>query len=350
MSAKGYAIHDSEKWSDFALIDFKLKTAEPYDVDIAITNCGVCASDIHTITNGWGNFPDHPVVPGHEIVGKVTKVGSSVTEFKVGDIVGVGAQVSACFDCKACSNDNEQYCQHGVDTYNSKFPNGDIAQGGYSTAIRTHERFVFPIPDGLEPRLAASSLCAGLTMYSPLVRNAKKGDKVGIVGIGGLGHYGIMFAKALGYETYAFTHSERKIEDIKKLGADHIINTNDPKFGEKHAMELDLIVSTVDVAHGLPLSDLLPVLNIHGRFVSVGLPDHPLDGIQPQAFAGNGSFFGSSHIGSKKEAVAMLQLMADKKISPWIEEMPMSQAKEAVERLKKNDIRYRFVLSNDIEQ
>ncbi|EPQ60834.1 GroES-like protein [Gloeophyllum trabeum ATCC 11539] len=224
---KGYAVTDASNWSSFNVIDFQPKTWEDTDIELAITHCGVCGSDVHTITSGWGSFPT-PLVVGHEIIGKVTRVGSKVKGFKVGDRAGVGAQIGACYSCRACKTDNEQYCPKKINTYAGEYPDGVKTQGGYSMAIRAHEQFVFPIPEKLESRYAASMLCAGLTVYSPLKRHgAGPGKKVGILGIGGLGHYAVLFAKAMGSEVYAFTHSESKVEDIKKMGADHVIVTDE---------------------------------------------------------------------------------------------------------------------------
>lgn len=302
-----------------------------------------------TFFSSWGEAP-FPLVVGHEIVGKVTRVGSQVKEFKVGDRAGVGAQVASCYECRACKSDNENYCPKSLSTYADKYPDGVVTQGGYSTAIRAHEQFVFPIPEALESRYAASMLCAGLTVFSPLKRNgAGPGKKVGIVGIGGLGHYAIMFAKAMGAEVYAFTHDKSKVEDIKKMGADHVIVTDDKgDFAKELAHTLDLIVSTRDVAEGMPLQQYLSMLWVHGRFVTVGLPDKPLPQLTAFDLNPNGCFLGSSHIGSKKEAIEMLQLASDKGIKPWIEELPMKDVKQAVERLKRNDVRYRFILTQDI--
>ncbi|KZT30366.1 NADPH-dependent alcohol dehydrogenase [Neolentinus lepideus HHB14362 ss-1] len=346
---KGYAISDPKNWSDFNVIEFKPKEFEDTDIEIAITHCGVCGSDVHTITGGWGEAP-FPLVVGHEVVGKVTRVGSKVKGFKVGDRAGIGAQIGSCYSCRACKTDNENYCPKSISTYASKYPDGTLAQGGYSTAIRGNEQFVFAIPDKLESRDAASMLCAGLTVFSPLKRNgAGPGKKVGIVGIGGLGHYAILFGKALGAEIYAFTHNKDKVEDIKKMGADHVVVTDDKgKFAKDLAQTLDLIVSTRDVAEGMPLQQYLSMLWVHGRFVTVGLPDKPLPQLSPFDFNPNGCYLGSTHIGSKKEAIEMLQLAADKNIKPWIEELPMKEAKQAVERLKRNDVRYRFVLTQDL--
>lgn len=207
----------------------------------------MCGSDLHTLKQGWGE--SHlPLVVGHEIVGKATRVGDNVKNIKVGDRVGVGAKIGSCMRCRQCKGEYENYCAKGISTYvsaasrtlylythvsvtttrqNSEYPDGVVTQGGYSTAIRAHQQFVFPIPDALESRHAAPMLCGGLTVYSPLVTNgAGPGKKVGIIGIGGLGHFALLFAKALGAEVYAFTHSPRKMEDAKKLGADHVVDTN----------------------------------------------------------------------------------------------------------------------------
>jgi len=245
--------------------------------------------------------------------------------------------------------DNENYCPDQIDTYNSKYPDGVRTMGGYSNGIIAHEQFVFPIPDAMESKHACSMLCAGLTVFSPLVRNgAGPGKKVGIVGIGGLGHYAIMFAKALGAEVFAFSHTPSKKSDATELGADHFICSGDKDFQEKHQMTLDLIVSTADVYADVPLESYLSMLDLHGKYISVGLPDKPFPPITPFTFVSNACFFGGSHIGSKKEALQMLALAAEKGIKPWIEEMPMSKAKEAVEGVKTNKVRYRYVLTQDL--
>ncbi|KAG8892113.1 NADP-dependent alcohol dehydrogenase [Tulasnella sp. 403] len=318
---KGYAVTDPKNWTKFEVIEYQPKNWEETDVELSITHCGVCGSDIHTINpEGWKK-KTYPIVPGHEIVGTVTRVGSQVTEFKVGDRVGVGAQISSCLSCRACKSDNENYCPDFVDTYNDKYPDGVVTQGGYSTAIRANQQYVFPIPDGLESKYAASMLCGGLTVYSPLKRNGcGPGKKVGIVGVGGLGHYAVMFAKAMGAEVYAFTHSKHKVDDIKKLGADHVVIT-----GEEHrkgwdkplSRTLDLIVSTRDTSHDFPLKQYLNLLWVGCSFISVGLPDDPLPEITVNDMLNNGAKLGSSHIGSKVEAIEMLQLATEKDIKPW---------------------------------
>ena len=234
---QGYAIEDTKKWSDFKVVNFELKTAEDDDVDVAIQFCGVCGSDLHTISGGWGELAVKPVIPGHEIIGKVTKVGKNVKDIKVGDRVGVGAQVGSCMECTSCTTDYENYCLGSkdgkkgcVDTYNSRYPDGKPAQGGYSTAIRAHQRFVFPIPEAVKSEDAASMLCGGLTCYSPLLRNGcGPGKQVAVIGLGGLGHYAVLFAVAMGAEVTVVSHSPKKKEDAMKMGAKHFVATGEDK-------------------------------------------------------------------------------------------------------------------------
>ncbi|KZT10968.1 GroES-like protein [Laetiporus sulphureus 93-53] len=349
---KGYALTDASKWSDLNLTDFKPKTFQPDDVEISITHCGVCGSDVHTLTQGWGESK-LPLVVGHEIVGKVTRVGKNVVGIKQGDRVGVGAQIGSCMECRACKASYENYCPHGIPTYNGQYPDGIVSQGGYGTAIRAHQQFVFPIPDEIESRDAASMMCGGLTVFSPLkTHGAGPGKKVGVVGIGGLGHYAVLWAKAMGAEVYAFTHDQSKMEDIKKMGADHIINTEDKDWHKPLALTLDLIVSTRDVfAPDTPLGAYLSMLFVHGKFITVGIPDadQPLPAIHSFDVVPNGCMLGGSAIGSKKECMEMLELAKRKGIKPWIHELPMKEAKKALEDVKANRVRYRYVLTQDIQ-
>ncbi|WVR06513.1 hypothetical protein IAU60_003544 [Kwoniella sp. DSM 27419] len=348
-TAKGYGIADTNKYTDFTVKEYPLKAAHSDDVTLDISHCGVCGSDVHTITGGWGGLNVPWCVPGHEIIGTVTHVGDAVSEFKVGQRVGVGAQVLSCMNCDRCKGDNEQYCPKQVDTYNAKFPDDVEAQGGYSTAIRTHQQFVFAIPEALESEAAAPLLCAGLTVYSPLVRNGTgPGKTVGIVGIGGLGHLAIQFAHHLGAKVIVFSHSPNKKDDAIKLGADEFVSTGEDGFADKYFDKLDYILSAAD-AHSIPLSELLTTLKVDGRLTSVGLPDQAWEGIQPQMMASNAAAIGCSHIGSKKECNAMLKLAAEKGIKPVIDEvLPMSQAGKAIEAVKNNKVRYRFVLKQDL--
>ncbi|WWC88653.1 uncharacterized protein L201_003566 [Kwoniella dendrophila CBS 6074] len=348
-TAKGYGISDTKKYTDFSVKEFKLKTLTPDDVTLDIEFCGVCGSDVHTITGGWGGLNVPWCVPGHEIIGKVTHVGDNVKEFKVGQRVGVGAQVLSCLKCNRCHEDNEQYCPEQVDTYNAKFPDEVEAQGGYSTAIRTNQRFVFSIPEAIKSEDAAPMLCAGLTVFSPLIRNGTgPGKTIGIVGIGGLGHLAIQFAHHLGAKVIVFSHSSNKEKDAKNLGADEFVLTSDDKFADKYFDKLDFILSAAD-ASVIPLAELLSTLKIDGKLTSVGLPDEPWKDLQPQAMASNAACIGGSHIGSKKEVNQMLKLAAEKGIKPIIDEvLPMSQAAKAIEGVKNNKVRYRYVLKQDL--
>ena len=351
-------------------------------------NPGVCGSDVHTITGGWGELGSGWVCPGHEIVGKVTHVGDEVTEFKVGQRVGVGAQVYSCLKCDRCKNNNENYCPEMVDTYNAKFPDGVETQGGYSTTIRTHDQYVFAIPDALKSEDAAPMLCAGLTVYSPLVRNGTgPGKRVGIVGIGGLGRefkaphlphlpsspwawpselhrapspatlqthpliadFAIQFAKALGAEVVVFSHSANKEKDARDLGADDFVLTSEKDFAKPLFSTLDYILSAADAAK-LPISDLVTCLKVGGQFTSVGLPDGNWEDLHPMKLMGSAAAVGATHIGSKKEAYDMLDLAAKKGVAPIIDEvLPMSQAAKAIEAVKNNTVRYRYVLRNDLD-
>ncbi|WFD29348.1 alcohol dehydrogenase (NADP(+)) [Malassezia sp. CBS 17886] len=353
---KGYAIHDAKNWTDFKVIDFDLKTPADDDVDVAVTHCGVCGSDLHTVSDGWGPLKVPAVIPGHEIVGFVTKVGSAVKDIKVGDRVGIGAQVGSCMHCYPCTHDNENYCVgdgkgHMVDTYNATWPDGSVAQGGYSSNIRAPEQFVFPIPDAIKSEHAAPMLCAGLTLYSPLHRNnVGPGKRVGIVGIGGLGHFGVMFAASLGAEVVAISHSANKKDDALKMGATEFIATKeDPKWAEQmRGRPFDLIINTASSA-AVDIPSMLSVLKTGGKLVCVGMPEDEIR-IRVQHLATNGTLLGSSHIGSKTEALSMLELAAEKQVKPWVELVEMKDCSKAIERVSKGDIRYRFVLKQDLER
>ncbi|RDW80937.1 putative cinnamyl alcohol dehydrogenase [Coleophoma crateriformis] len=345
----GFQIDNAETWTTFHKREFQPKPFEDFDVDVEIQACGICGSDIHTISGEWGP-KRFPLCVGHEIVGKAVAVGPKVTLVKVGQRVGVGAQIFACLECKQCKKDNETYCQHQIDTYGAVWPQtGIISQGGYASHIRAHEHWVFPIPDALETSLVAPMLCAGLTAWSPLVRNgAGKGKKVGIVGLGGIGHFGVMFAKALGAETWAISRSHSKEADAMKLGADGFIATEDPAWNEPHRMSFDLIVNTANSSDGFDLGQYLSLLDVHGRWISVGLPPGAGQEVKSHMFMENGCLIGASHLGSRKETLAMLQLAAEKGIKSWVEEVPISKTglAEAVTRLKNNDVRYRFTLTD----
>ncbi|MCJ1248897.1 hypothetical protein MMC30_006118 [Trapelia coarctata] len=343
---EGFQVSSHEKWSDFKKQEFKPKPFEDRDIDIEIEACGVCGSDVHTITGGWGEA-QLPLCVGHEVIGKAVKVGPKVTTVKVGDRVGVGAQIWACLECKQCKSDNENYCPHQIDTYGAPYPDGTISQGGYASYIRAHEYFTFKIPDNIPSYMAAPMLCAGITTYSPLVR-AKVGPrkKVAVLGIGGLGHFGLLWASALGAETYAISHSPDKKEDALKLGAKEFICTKDKDWAKPWAFAFDFILNAADMTHTFNLQEFMSTLNVNGEFHNVGLPDKPLPEIKAFDFAPNGCKIAGSHIGSRPEMIAMLKLASEKNIKPIIQTLSISEkgCKEAVEKVKTNDVRYRFTL------
>ncbi|MCJ1360122.1 MAG: hypothetical protein MMC33_010125 [Icmadophila ericetorum] len=346
---EGFRVQTHEKWSDFKKEEYEPKPFGDRDIDIKIDACGVCGSDVHTITGGWGEAK-LPLCVGHEIVGKAIKVGSEVTTVKVGDRVGVGAQIWACLECNICKSDNENYCPHQVDTYNAPYPDsGVISQGGYASHIRAHEYFTFPIPENIPSHEAAPMMCAGITTYSPLVRaKTGPGKKVAILGVGGLGHFGVMWANALGAETYVLSHTPSKKEDALKLGAKHFISTKDKDWAKPYAFTFDFILNTADMTNEFKMSDYLSTLAVNGDFHNVGLPDEPLPQLMAFDLVPNGCKISASHIGSRPEMLDMLKLASEKNLHPMIEMIDISAegCKEAVERVKVNDVRYRFTLVN----
>ncbi|KAK4684218.1 hypothetical protein P7C73_g5972, partial [Tremellales sp. Uapishka_1] len=348
--AQGYAITDPKDYLNFQLKKYELEPLSDDRVTVAVECCGVCGSDHHTISGGWGPFVTKFVVTGHEVIGKVLEVGSKVTEFKVGQRVGVGAQVGSCGQCKACKNDNENYCPNEpTDGYNTTWPDKHEHQGGYSTHIRAQEQFVFPIPDEIKSVEAASMLCAGLTVYSPLVRNGvKAGSKVGVVGLGGLGHYAVLWSVAMGAEVTVFSRSDAKKEDALKMGAKRFVATENKGFQEGLEREFDVIICAASSSK-LPLDELFSTLDVGCRLVFVGMPEDGLSNITSQTLSGNGASLGSSHIGSKKEAIQMLKLAADKQVHPWINVIPMKDAAKAIKAVEDSTVRYRTVLMQDID-
>ncbi len=316
------------------------------DVQIEILFCGVCHSDIHTVRSEWPGTV-YPCVPGHEIVGKVRKVGGDVKGFKVGDLVGVGCMVDSCRTCASCKANLEQYCDTGgmVLTYNSpdRHLPGKPTYGGYSSQIVVDEHFCLHVSPKLHLAAVAPLLCAGITLYSPLRHwGAGKGKKVGIVGLGGLGHMGVKFSHAFGAHTVLFTTSPDKVADGKKLGADEVVISKDPDAMKKRARSFDLIVSTVAVSHNL--DPFINALKRDGTLVLVGAPEHPHP--SPGIFnliMGRKSLAGSA-IGGIKETQEMLDFCAEKNIVSDIELIPIQKINEAYERVVKGDVKYRFVI------
>jgi alcohol dehydrogenase (NADP+) len=320
----------------------------PNDVEFDILFCGVCHSDLHTARNEWAAWPTiYPCVPGHEIVGRVTKVGPKVTRFKVGDLAATGCLVDSCGTCRSCREGLEQYCDIGgaVFTYNSPDPHktAPTTYGGYSERIVVNERFVLRVSPKLNPAATAPLLCAGITLYSPLRHwGAAPGRKVGIVGLGGLGHMGVKFSHAFGAETILFTTSPEKVADGKKLGADDVVISKDQSQMQKHDRSFDLIVSTVAVSHNL--DPFISLLKRDGTLVLVGAPEHPHP--SPTVFnliLGRRSLAGSA-IGGIPETQEMLDYCAEKNIVSDIEMIPIQKINEAYERMIKGDVKYRFVI------
>ncbi|KIY42983.1 GroES-like protein [Fistulina hepatica ATCC 64428] len=343
---EGFMITSQEQWSKFTKKEFKPKPFGDHDVDVKIEACGVCGSDVHTITGGWGKC-NLPICVGHEIVGHVVKAGPKVTLAKVGDRVGVGAQVWACLKCEVCKKDNENYCPHLVHTYNSTYADGSESQGGYASHIRAHEHFTFPIPEKLDSAIAAPLLCAGITVWSPLVRaKIGPGKKVAILGIGGLGHLALIFSRALGAETYALSHSPHKRDDALQLGAGEFVVTGEPNWSKEYEMKFDFILNTADMTHTFDLKEYMRTLAVDGTFHNVGMPDEPLPELRVQDFMFNGPNISASHLGSRREILAMLDLVAKQNLKTWIETIDIIEkgCKEAVERVKAGKVHYRFTL------
>ncbi len=311
------------------------------DVKIEILYCGVCHSDLHFARNEW-HFTVYPAVPGHEIVGRVAEVGAKVAGFKVGDTVGVGCMVDSCRTCSACKEGLEQYCEAGnVGTYGGTEPViGGPTFGGYSSSITVDQDFVLRIPEGMELSATAPLLCAGITLYSPLRHwGAGPGKKVGIVGLGGLGHMGVKLAHAMGAETVLFTTSPSKVEDGKRLGADEVIISNNKEEMKKHTASFDFIIDTVSATHDV--TPFIMLLKREGTLVQVGAPEHPLP-IPVFPLLMNRRHFSGSMIGGIAETQEMLDFCAEKGITADVEIIPIQQINEAYERMLKSDVKYRF--------
>lgn len=323
---------------------FERRDARTDDVIIDILYCGVCHSDLHQVRNEWNNSV-YPIVPGHEIIGRVSAVGAGVSAFKQGDLVGVGCMVDSCHQCAACAEGLEQYCAEGATfTYNSKDRQDGLATyGGYSERIVASEKFVLHIPDGLDPASAAPLLCAGITTWSPLQHwNIGKHSRVAVVGLGGLGHMGLKFAKALGAEVTLFTRSPSKESEARRLGADHVVLSTDPAQMKAVAKQFDFILDTVPNQHDL--NPYLATLKRDSTLVLVGL----LDPIEPplaasQLILSRRSVAGSL-IGGIAETQQMLDFCAAHGISSDIELIDIQDIEHAYERMLKSDVRYRFVI------
>ncbi len=332
--------------SGLAPVSIQRRTPGPQDVQIEILYCGVCHSDLHQVRNEWQNaMPTvYPCVPGHEIVGRVVKTGRAVTRFKEGDMAAVGCMVDSCRTCPSCLEGLEQYCEH-VPTFTYNFPDkhlGGVTYGGYSESIVVDEAFVLRVSDKLNPAGAAPLLCAGITTYSPLRHwNVRKGQKVGVVGLGGLGHMGVKFAHAFGAHVVLFTTSANKTADALRLGAHEVVVSKNDVEMQKHVGSFDFILDTVSAEHNL--NAYLDLLKRDGTLTLVGAPEKPLPlGVFSLLFkrrrlAGSG-------IGGIRETQEMLDFCAEHGITADIELIRIQQINEAYERLRKSDVRYRFVI------
>ncbi|RKR06680.1 putative zinc-type alcohol dehydrogenase-like protein [Kushneria sinocarnis] len=323
---------------------FERRDLRADDVAIDILYCGVCHTDLHFARDDWG-MTSFPIVPGHEIVGRVTGVGSEVTGYQVGELVGVGCMVDSCRQCSACSDGLEQYCENGFTmTYGSVDPHdGTMTQGGYSDAIVVSERFVVRMPEGIDLPSAAPIMCAGITTYSPLKHyGVKPGHKVGVIGMGGLGHMGVKLAKALGAEVTIFTRSESKVAEAKRQGADHVVISSDESQMAEVAETFDFMLDTVPVQHDL--NPYLNVLRYDGTHILVGL----LEPIDPAVNGGSLIFkrrvLAGSLIGGMPETQEVLDFCAENGITCDVEMINIDQINEAFERMQKGDVKYRFVI------
>ncbi|MDE1770298.1 MAG: NAD(P)-dependent alcohol dehydrogenase [Thaumarchaeota archaeon] len=336
----GYAANQAK--AQLTPYTFERRDPKEYDVLIDIKYCGICHTDIHQVNDEWGGST-YPMVPGHEIVGIVSKTGNKVTKYKIGDRVGVGCFVDSCRTCTPCKNELEQYCANGmVTTYNGVEKDGTTTQGGYSSRITVDENYVLKIPDNIPLDKAAPLLCAGITLYSPLKHwQVGPGKKIAIIGLGGLGHMGVKIAHALGAEVTVLSHSLRKLQDGKKMGADHFYATSDHETFEKLQGYFDVIISTV--SSDFDLNQFLNLLTLDGTMVQVGLPEKETT-MSFASLIGNRRSLAGSLIGGIKETQEMLNFCSKNDIASDIEIIPIQQVGEAYKRILNSDVRYRFVI------
>ena len=338
---KAYAAETSE--ADLAPFEIERRDVQPTDIKIEIMYCGVCHSDLHQVRNDWKSSK-YPVVPGHEIIGKVTAIGREVQKYKVGDLVGVGCLVDSCHECSACHDDMEQFCENGATwTYNSPDKHlGGHTFGGYSESVVVNEQFVLRIPENLSPEAAAPLLCAGITSWSPLAHwNIKKGDKVGIIGLGGLGHMGIKFAHAMGAEVVMITTSEGKSKDAKRLGADSVLISTDSVQMKADKGTFDFLLNTIPVGHNL--NPYTALLKRDATMVLVGAVE-PLKALHGGSLIGGRKRIAGSLIGGIKETQEMLDFCGEHDVVSDIELIDIQDINTAYDRLEKSDVKYRFVI------
>ena len=341
MNTKAYAANSAT--TPLSPFSFERRSPGEHDVQIEILYCGICHSDVHTVRNEW-HGTTYPCVPGHEIVGRVTQVGAQVKKFKEGDMAGVGCLVDSCHTCGSCEDHLEQFCDKGaIFTYNSPDKHsGGVTMGGYSESIVVDESFVLRIPDNLDLARTAPLLCAGITTYSPLrYHGVTAGQKVGIVGLGGLGHMGVKLAKAIGAHVVVFTTSLNKVDDALRLGADEVVHSTNPAEMKKHLNSCHFILDTVGAKHDI--NAYLALLKRDGNLTQVGVAPEPLAVDVTNLIFGRRSFSGSL-IGGLKETQEMLDFCGQHSITSDIELIPIRMVNEAYDRLVKGDVKYRFVI------
>jgi len=343
-AAKAYAAHSAT--TPLAAFTVRRREPRPEDVQIEILYCGVCHSDLHLVRNEWESAMPavYPVVPGHEIVGRVVKAGRAVKKFKEGDLAAVGCMVNSCRRCASCRDGEEQYCEVGmVLTYNS--PDeflGGVTYGGYAESIVVDEAYVLRVPNGLDLAGTAPLLCAGITTYSPLRHwKAGNGKKVGIVGLGGLGHMGVKFAHAFGAHVVLFTTSPNKAADARRLGADEVVVSRNAEEMQKHAGSFDFLLDAVSAQHDV--NAYLGLLKRNGTLTLVGLPPEPMGVAAFNLLMGRHSLAGSA-IGGIRETQEMLDFCGEHGITSDVERILMQDINQAYDRLAKGDVKYRFVI------
>ncbi|KAI9291805.1 GroES-like protein [Neoconidiobolus thromboides FSU 785] len=341
----GYACHGKDE----KLVKYIYNPAplQPNDIEVKITHCGICGTDIHVMDSGWAPA-NYPVIVGHEIVGEIVSLGPEVKGFKIGDRVGVGAQCSCCMnkDCYACKRQREAHCEKMGETYNSKRSiDNSKTYGGYAEAIRVQQDFVFHIPESIPSDKAAPLLCAGATVYTPMIQQGfKAGDKVGVLGIGGLGHLAIQFANALGCEVYALSHSHSKEEDAKKMGAKHFIaySNEEELIKVKNTLNYLIVTSNGDNAQWDRFANWM---DIDGKIILLAVPESNIT-LSPFTLVKKNIGFSGSLIGSPNEIRQMLDFAAKHKVYPWIENYPMDKCNEGIQLVRDGKVRYRVVLNN----
>jgi alcohol dehydrogenase (NADP+) len=342
IEVRGYSAPNAH--SPLAPFKFERREPGPRDVQIEILYCGICHSDLHQARNDWSNSL-YPMVPGHEIVGRVVRVGAEVKKLKAGDFAGVGCMVDSCRQCSACKDHLEQYCEQGATwTYNAKERGSEqLTFGGYSEQIVVDQHFVVSIPASVDLKGVAPLLCAGITTYSPLRHwNVGAGQKVGVIGLGGLGHMGVKLAKALGAKVVMITTSPEKGKDARRLGADEVLLSRDAAAMAQHAASFDFLLNTIPVAHDV--NPYLALLKRDKTMVLVGLLtplEPPVQGVS--LIFGRKSMSGSA-IGGMEETQEMIDFCAKHNIVSDVEMVPIQAVNAAYERLVKNDVKYRFVI------